>query len=258
MYSMISLKSKRDLDEMRAAGRIVAETFERLRELIQPGVTLRELDEAAAAQMRRQGAEPLYKGYRGSKELYPPFPGNICTSVNDEICHGFPDWRWLREGDIVGVDIGLRYGHFCADACMTYAVGTISAEAQRLLAIAQESLRVGIEAAQPNAHLHDIGCAVERYAKSEQVAVVRDLTGHGIGRSLHEIPTVFHVRRPGRGLRLRPGMTFTVEPMINLGTHRHITLPDGWTQVTADGSLSAQFEHTIAITANGPEILTAL
>ncbi len=258
MYSMISLKSKRELDEMRAAGRIVAETYERLREAIRPSVTLRELDELAAKYMRSQSAEPLYQGYRGSKELYPPFPGNICTSVNDEICHGIPDWRWLREGDIIGVDIGLRYGHFCADACVTYAVGPISPEAQRLLDIAQESLRLGIEAALPDGHLHDIGSAVERYAKTQKVAVVRELTGHGIGRSLHEVPTVFHVRRPGRGLRLRPGMTFTIEPMINLGTHRHITLPDGWTQVTADGSLSAQFEHTIAITSNGPEILTAL
>ncbi len=258
MYSMIYLKSEREIAQMRAAGRIVAEAFELLKETIRPGVVLSELDRVTEEFLRKAGALPLYKGYRGSRENYPPFPAVICTAVNDEICHGIPNERVLQEGDIVGVDIGLRYGHYCSDACVTYAVGQISEQAQRLLDVAQECLALGISVAEPTSHLHDIGKVIERHAHAQGYSVVEDLTGHGIGRSLHEVPSVFHTRRPGRGMKLRPGMVFTIEPMINVGTHRHRTLADGWTEVTSDGLLSAQFEHTIAITPNGPEVLTRL
>jgi methionyl aminopeptidase len=243
---------------MRAAGRIVAETYEVLNEAIRPGVTLRELDQIAEKYLRSQGAKPLYKGYQGSLASNPPFPGTICASVNEEICHGIPDDRVLKEGDIIGIDIGLRYRGYCGDACKTFAIGEISDDARRLMVVALECLRLGIEAAQPGGYLNDIGAAIEDYAKSKGMSVVRDLTGHGVGKHLHEAPTVMHVRQQGRGPRLRPGMVFTVEPMINLGTARRRTLADGWTEVTADGSLSAQFEHTIAITSHGPDILTKL
>lgn len=255
---MIELKSPREIARMREAGRIVAETFQVIGKAIRPGMTRIELDRIAEDYLRSRGAEPLYQGYRGSAGVHPPFPGVTCVSVNDEICHGIPDERRLQEGDIVGVDVGLKYKGYCGDACVTYAVGEISEEAQRLLDVARECLRRGIAAAQAGRYLHDIGTAIEDYADSQGVSVVHDLTGHGVGRRLHEPPSVFHIRQPGRGPRLRPGMVFTVEPMINLGGHERRTLPDGWTEVTADGSLSAQFEHTIAITRNGPEILTRL
>jgi methionyl aminopeptidase len=258
MYYMIELKSPREIAKMRAAGRIVAEIYEVLAEAIQPGVRLRELDRIAEKYLRSHGAEPLYKGYRGSAGQNPPFPGVICTSVNEEICHGLPNNRVLREGDIVSIDVGLKYQGYCGDSCVTFPVGEIAPETQRLLDVARESLRVGIEAAQAGNYLNAIGAAIEEYARPHRVSVVRDRVGHGIGKKLHEAPSVVHVRQPGRGPKLRPGMVFTVEPMINLGTYRLKTLDDGWTDVTADGALSAQFEHTIAITENGPDILTKL
>jgi methionyl aminopeptidase len=250
------LKNDKAIARMRVAGRMVADCFALLGEAIGPGVSLYELDQLVADYLARKGAEPLYKGYKGSAADHPPFPGVICASVNHEICHGLPDGRLLQEGDIVGIDIGLRYHGYCGDACVTFPVGRVSPKAQRLLDIAQECLRVGIEAAQPGNHLHDIGAAIHDYADSQRVSVVREWGGHGIGRALHEAPSVSHVRQPERGPRLRPGMTFTIEPMINLGTSEWILLNDGWTVITADGALSAQFEHTIAITKNGPELLT--
>jgi methionyl aminopeptidase len=258
MFYMIKLKSPREIEMMRAAGRLVAEVFAALDDIIEPGVELRELDRFVSGYLKRKGAQPLYKGYRGNLQSSPPFPGVICTSINEEICHGIPNSRRLRESDIVGIDIGLKYRGYCGDACVTYPVGQVSPEAHRLLAITRECLRVGIEAAQPGNFLNEIGRAINGYADSQGVFVVRDLTGHGVGKQLHEPPAVFHVRQPERGPRLRPGMVFTIEPMINLGTHARHTLPDGWTEVTSDGSLSAQFEHTIAITSDGPEILTTL
>jgi methionyl aminopeptidase len=254
----ISIKNRRAIKQMRAAGRIVAETFAVLAEHIKPGLTLYELDQLAEKYLRSQGATPLYKGYRGNPPSHPPFPGVICTSVNEEICHGLPNGRVLQEGDIVGIDIGLRYNGYCGDACLTYGVGTISAEAERLLSVARECLRVGIQAAQAGQPLNNIGRAIEAYARSQNVFVVREWGGHGLGKTLHEPPPVSHVRVERQGPRLRPGMVFTIEPMINAGTYVWRLLDDGWTVVTADGSLSAQFEHTIAITNNGPEILTAL
>lgn len=243
---------------MRAAGRLVAECFALLGESIQPGVSLRALDELVENYIARQGAEPLYKGYQGSSRDHPPFPGVICASVNHEICHGLPNDRILKEGDIVGIDIGLRYKGFCGDACVTYPVGTVSQEADRLLAIGREALQRGIGAVHANGQLNDIGRAIQGYADTQNVTVVHEWGGHGIGRALHEEPSVSHIRQPVPGPRLRPGLTFTIEPMINAGTHQWILLNDGWTVITADGKLSVQFEHTIAVTRNGAEILTQL
>ena len=254
----IPLKRPRDIARMRDAGRIVAEVFELLAEHIKPGVELSYLDASVEAHLKKYGASPLYKGYRGNPPTHPPFPGVICASVNEEICHGLPDNRALKEGDIVGIDIGLKYKGFCGDACKTFAVGQISPEAQRLLTVAQDCLRVGIEAAQYGNYLNDIGMDIHNYADLQEVSVVREWGGHGVGRSLHEPPSVSHVRQVGRGPKLKPGMTFTIEPMINLGGYEWQLLDDGWTVVTQDGQLSAQFEHTIAITTNGPEILTKL
>jgi methionyl aminopeptidase len=254
----IPLKNRRALKRMRAAGRIVAETFAVLGEQIKPGVSLVELDRLAEQYLRSRGATPLYKGYRGNPPNHPPFPGVICTSVNHEICHGLPNERVLQAGDIVGIDIGLRYDGYCGDACVTYGVGAISRDAERLLRVTQECLNVGIQAAQAGQPLNEIGRAIEAYAHAQDVSVVREWGGHGLGKALHEPPSVSHVREAQPGPRLRPGMVFTIEPMINAGTYVWRLLDDGWTVVTADGSLSAQFEHTIAITKNGPEILTTL
>lgn len=259
MYALrIPLKNNKEIAQMREAGRLVAETFQMIGEYIKPGVTLAELDKLAEDHLRSKGALPLYKDYRGNPPDNPPFPGVICASINDEICHGIPDGRALKEGDIVGVDIGLRYRGYCGDACVTYAVGQIAPEAQRLLDIAQKCLEIGIAAARPGAYLNDIGRAIEAYARQQHVSVVREWGGHGLGKTLHEPPSVSHVAEQSRGPKLRPGMVFTIEPMINLGTHEWYLLDDGWTVVTADRALSAQFEHTVAITKNGPQILSKL
>lgn len=255
---MIPLKNRKAIQKMRLAGSIVAEAFDLLQEHIKPGIKLSDLDRMVEEHLAQRNAAPLYKGYRGTPPSHPPFPGVICTSINQEICHGLPDQRILEEGDIVGIDIGLRYRGYCGDACVTFGVGQISAEAERLLTVAQEALWVGIRAARSGNHLNDIGMDIENYADTQGVSVVREWGGHGVGRSLHEAPSVSHVRVAGRGPELKPGMTFTIEPMINLGSHQWHLLDDGWTVVTADQTLSAQFEHTIAITENGPEILTLL
>lgn len=243
---------------MRDAGRLVAECFGILEENIQPGISLQDLDDKVEGYLKRSGAKPLYKGYRGSSAGHPPFPGVICASINHEICHGIPDGRVLKEGDIVGIDIGLRYRGWCGDACVTFAVGRISPEATQLMTITRECLNLGIKAADPGNHLNQIGAVIEDYADSQNVTVVREWGGHGIGRQLHEPPSVSHIRHHNPGPVLQPGMVFTIEPMINAGGYKWILLDDGWTVITADGSLSAQFEHTVAITDNGPEILTKL
>lgn len=254
----IPLKRPQEIAEMRNAGRLVAEVFARMGEIVRPGVTLHELDRLATDILKRVGAEPLYKGYRGNPPNHPPFPGVICASVNAEVCHGLPNQRVLHTGDIVGVDIGLKYKGYCGDACVTYAVGEIPSPAQRLLDVTQECLRRGIAAAQPGGHFGDIGAAIQAHAESQGYSVVREWGGHGIGKRLHEPPSVPHTGPAGAGPRLRPGMVFTIEPMINLGQPEWHMLPDGWTVVTNDGALSAQFEHTIAITPAGPEILSKL
>jgi methionyl aminopeptidase len=254
----IILKSPQEIAALRDAGRIVAETFARIGESIQPGISLREVDRRATEYLKSQGAQTLYKGYRGNPPSHPPFPGVICASVNHEICHGLPDTRILREGDIVAIDIGLKYKHFCGDACVTYAVGQVSPEVQRLMTVTEECLYKGIAAAQVGHHLSDIGAAIQAHAEGHGYSVVREWGGHGIGRNLHEAPSVSHTGPAGRGPRLRPGMVFTIEPMINAGKAEWKLLKDGWTVVTLEGSLSAQFEHTIAVAESGPEILSKL
>jgi methionyl aminopeptidase len=254
----IHLKRSDDIEAMRAAGRIVAQAFAMLGEAIRPGVSLQALDQQVSGFLASHGAQPLYKGYRGRPATHPPFPGVICASVNDEICHGLPDDRLLRQGDIVGIDIGLKYRGWCGDACVTYPVGQVSPQAEQLLAVTRQALERGIAQAQPGRHLSDIGAAIQEYAESFGYSVVYEWTGHGIGRSLHEDPSVSHRGPAGHGPRLRPGMVFTIEPMINAGRPEWRLLRDGWTVVTRDGSLSAQFEHTVAITTDGPRILSAL
>jgi methionyl aminopeptidase len=255
---MIKIKHAKEIAAMREAGRLVAQTFARLESAIRPGVTLQDLDRLATDYLESQGAQTLYKGYRGNPPSHPPFPGVICASVNAEICHGLPDKRVLREGDIVGIDIGLKYKGFCGDACVTYGVGQIAPEAQRLLEVTRQCLDKGIAMATPGRRLSDIGAAIQAHAESQGFSVVREWGGHGIGRDLHEEPSVPHVGPAGHGPVLRPGMIFTIEPMINAGAPEWKLLKDGWTVVTGDGRLSAQFEHTLVITPGQPEILSRL
>ncbi|MFN2114480.1 MAG: type I methionyl aminopeptidase [Anaerolineae bacterium] len=252
----IHYKNEREIAALREAGRLVALTFQELEAAIKPGAVLRDLDDLATEFIERSGAKPLYKGYQGSPPSHPPFPGTICSSVNAEICHGIPDGRALREGDIVGIDIGLRLNGFCGDACITFPVGRVSSEARRLLDVTRECLDLGIAAAQPGRQLGAIGAAIQAHAEGNGFNVVRVWGGHGIGRQLHEPPSVAHVGPANHGPVIKPGMTFTIEPMINVGTGDWEMLDDGWTVVTADGQLSAQFEHTLAITEDGPEILS--
>jgi methionyl aminopeptidase len=251
------LKTPAEIESLRRSGRLVAEAFTLLGEAIAPGVRLIDLDAQVRDFIVGRGAEPLYLGYRGSPPTHPPFPGVICASVNDEICHGIPDERVLADGDIVGIDIGLKLDGWCGDSCVTFPVGTITARAQQLLDVAKTCLELGIRAAQPGKHLGDIGHAVQRHAERHGYSVVTEWGGHGLGRSLHEPPSVGHTGQPGAGLQLVEGMVFTIEPMINEGSPTCVLTPDGWTVVTEDGGLSAQFEHTVAITAHGPRILSA-
>jgi len=258
----VTLKSRSQIEKLRAAGRLVAETYGVLRERIVPGVSTLELDRLAEEFVRSRGAQPVYKGYgairdSGGQLVRPAFPATICVAVNDVICHGIPSAQEvLRAGDIIGIDIGVLLDGWVGDSCVTFAVGSVSAETQRLLDGAQRAMELGIGAARAGNHLGDVGAAIQRYAEGQGFSVVREWTGHGVGRSLHEEPTVLHYGRRGTGLRLKPGMVFTVEPMINEGGHQTRLMNDGWTVRTTDGSLSAQFEHTIAVTENGPEILT--
>ena len=251
---MITLKSAQELALMREAGRIVAEVLAEIREAVSPGVTTSDLEAVAGRIIvGKYGAIPSFKGYRG-------FPGMICASINEEIVHGIPGERVLNEGDIVSVDVGVIYKGFHGDAAMTAPVGNIDAESQRLMDVTAESLRVGIEAAKPGFYTTDISKAIQAYVEGQGFSVVREYTGHGIGRNMHEdpqIPNYFEPRLGGR-IRLRPGMTFALEPMVNVGDWRTRLLEDRWTVVTADGTRSAHFEHTVAVTKNGPEILTRL
>lgn len=254
----IELKSAADIAALREAGRLVAEAFALLGEAIRPGVRLCDLDRTVAEFIDKNKAHPLYLGYRGNPPQQPPFPGVICASVNHEVCHGLPDRRILREGDIVGIDIGLRYRGYCGDSAVTYAVGKVKPEVQQLLDAALECLNRGIDAAQPDNRIGDIGAAIQGCAEAQGYSVVREMCGHGLGRDLHEEPPVPHFGTAGRGIRLCPGMVFTIEPMINMGRAECRILRDGWTIVTADRSLSAQFEHALVITPDGPEVLSRL
>ena len=253
----VVLKNRRQIDLLRAAGRLVAEALDRVSENVRPGVTTAELDRVAEQYIRKHRAVPSFKGYRGSRASAPPFPGTICASVNEVICHGIPSNRRLKEGDIISVDVGAILNGWCGDICATFAVGAIDRQSQRLLDVTRQALERGIAAAGPGRRLGDIGAAIQQLVESQGFSVVREWTGHGIGQKPHEAePTVLHYGTPNAGLLLRPGMVFTIEPMVNIGTPETKLLDDGWTVVTADGARSAQFEHTIAITEGGAEILS--
>jgi methionyl aminopeptidase len=237
---------------MRDAGRIVARVLERLREIARPGTSTAQLGAEACALIAREGGLPSFKGYRG-------FPAEICASINEEVVHGIPSSsRILTEGDIVSLDVGVIYHGYQGDAAVTLPVGKVSAEAERLLAVTEKALREGIAQSREGNRTGDISAAIQRYVESEGFGVVREYTGHGIGRSMHEDPQIPNFGRPHTGARLRRGMTFALEPMVIAGDWRTRILDDGWTVVTADGTLSAHFEHTVAVTDVEPEILTRL
>jgi methionyl aminopeptidase len=248
---MIILKSKSEIDKMRVACRIVAEVLQELRQAVRPGITTLELDAIAERGIRARGALPAFKGYRG-------FPNSLCVSINEQVVHGIPSKRRLREGDIVGLDLGAKWDGYYGDAAITVPVGEISAEAQRLVTVAQGALYAGISEVKPGKHLSDISHAIQTYAERHGYSVVRTFVGHGIGTALHEEPQVPNFGPPGRGPRLKAGMVLAIEPMVNIGDADVEILDDGWTVVTADGQLSAHFEHTVAITEEGAEILTVL
>ena len=241
---------------MREAGQVVARAKQEIAEAIAPGVTTAELDQVAEQEIRRNGAIPSFKGYTAGGHI--PFPGSICASLNEEIVHGIPSGRVLEEGDLLSVDVGAIVHGFHGDSAFTVGVGEIDDEAERLMEATRESLRLAIEQATVGARVGDISAAVQRYAEPRGYGVVRQYVGHGIGRAMHEPPEVPNYGEPGRGPLLREGMALAIEPMLNIGTWQAVQEEDGWTVVTADGSLSAHFEDTIAITKDGPEVLTAL
>lgn len=249
---MIICKTESELDLMREAGRIVAETHQLMERYIRPGITTAELDQIAGNFIRKQGARPSFKGYNG-------FPGNICISINEQLVHGIPSKsRVLQEGDIVTLDIGAEVGGYHGDSAWTYAVGKISDEARRLLEVSERSLMEGLALAKPDVRLYTISHAIQTCAEAEGFSIVREYVGHGIGAKLHEEPRIPNYGLPDRGPRLKKGMTLAIEPMVVMGERYVKTLPDNWTVVTEDGSLCAHFEHTIAITSDGYEILTQI
>jgi len=246
---VIVLKSPAELEKMRAAGQIVAETLALLKSRICPGVTTAELDRLAEKECKRQGVKPAFKGYGG-------FPHAICSSPNDRVVHGFADNKPLQKGDILSIDFGVLYKGFYGDSAITVAVGEVDDETQKLLTVTRESLEKAIEKAVPNGRLSDLSHAVQSWVEPKGFSVVREFVGHGIGRNLHEAPQIPNYGQAGQGPRLKAGMTLAIEPMINAGVPGVKILEDGWTAVTLDGKRSAHFEHTVAITDNGPEILT--
>ena len=260
----ITLKTPQQVALLRDAGRIVAETYEELAPYVVPGVTTAELDRIAEAAIRKRGALPMYKGYgalsdRRGRTVRPPFPATICVAINEVICHGIPSSRdELREGDIIGIDVGARYKGWIGDSCRTFAVGKVDRESQRLMDVALRCLELGIEQARPGNHLGDIGSAIQTYAEAHGFSTVRELGGHGVGRELWEEPFVQHFGVAGTGIAIQPGMVFTIEPMINAGGPEIRQLPDRWAIATADGKRSAQYEHSMVITPDGAELLTVL
>lgn len=250
---MIIYKSPEEIDKMRKAGRIVAGTIDRVLAAVGPGVTTAQLDEVAEAYILEQRATPSFKWYRGT------FPASICTSLNDEIVHGIPSTkRVVREGDVLSLDFGAIWDGFHADSAVTIVVGDPrSPDAEKLVRVTEEALEAGISQIRPGGRLSDIGAAVQQVAEGAGFSVVREYVGHGIGRALHEDPQIANYGDPGRGPVLKPGLVVAVEPMVNVGSWETRVLADDWTVVTEDGSLSAHFEHTIAVTEDGHEVLTA-
>lgn len=247
----IMIKSAREIEIMREAGRIVATVLAELRSQVKPGMKTRELDKIAERETEKLGAVPSFKGYHG-------YPASVCVSINDEIVHGIPGDRIMNEGDIASIDFGVIYNDFQGDSAITVAVGDITPETEKLLEATEGALMAGIQAAHADGKLGDISAAIQDYAESRGYGVVREYTGHGIGRNMHEDPQIPNFGVPGQGPLLKAGMTLALEPMINIGDWRTRLEEDNWTVRTSDGSLSAHFEHTIVITDNGSEILTAL
>ena len=251
---MIVLKSADEIGVMRAANAIVAEILAEVRDTVRPGVTTGELDAIAEERTRAKGAKPAFKGYVVQGRT---FPASICISINDEVVHGIPSRkRVLRDGDIVGLDFGVNYQGYFGDAAMTVPVGKVSKEAERLMAATKAALEAGIEAIRPGAHIADISGAIQDTAEAAGYSLVREFVGHGIGRKLHEDPQVPNYRTGARGVRLSEGLVLAIEPMVNAGSAEVYVKDDGWTAATRDGKLSAHFEHSVAVTANGPCILS--
>lgn len=246
---MVIIKTKEQIEMMKEAGEILAEVHRNIKEMIKPGVTTMEIDNLVEEILKEKGATAEQKGYHGYEYA-------TCASINDEVCHGFPRNEPLNEGDIVTIDMVVNYNGWLADSAWSYAVGEISEEAENLMEVTKKALYLGIEQAKVGNRLGDIGHAIQTYVESKGYSVVRDFVGHGIGQNMHEDPQVLHYGRAGRGLRLQEGMTLTIEPMINIGTYKTTMDDNGWTARSLDGSLSAQYEHTLAITEDGPIILT--
>ena len=249
--AMVIIKSHREIEQLKRSNAIVAEVFEKLKGMIVPGITTKELDQVAEEYIVLKGARPAFKGYRG-------FPATLCISINEEVVHGIPSQRRLKEGDIVSLDVGVDFVGYYGDAAITFPVGEVDPEAKRLLKVTEKALYIGIEKAKVGNRLFDISYAIQGWVESHGFSVVRDFVGHGIGRDLHEEPQIPNFGAPHQGPRLEKGMVFALEPMVNEGTYEVRVLSDGWTVVTADGKRSAHFEHTIAITEDGAEILSAL
>jgi methionyl aminopeptidase len=251
---MIKLKSPDEIERMRAASAVVAEVLAVLRERVRPGVSTAELDAVAEELTRRRGAVPAFKGYEVGGRV---FPASVCISINDEVVHGIPlAGRVLRDGDIVGLDFGVSLGGYFGDAAATVAVGRVTPEAERLMSTTEAALQAGIDAARSGGHVADISGAIQDVAEGAGYSLVREFVGHGIGRRLHEEPQVPNYRTGARGMRLKAGLVLAIEPMVNAGGPEVYVKEDGWTAATRDGSLSAHFEHSVAVTSNGPYILT--
>ena len=249
------LLSSRELDKMRRVGRLAAQLLDHLTPMVQPGVSTQELNDEAERWTREHGATSAPLGY--APPGHPPFPGSICTSINEVVCHGIPNPKQiLKDGDIMNIDVTLILDGFHGDTSRTFFVGNPPPTAQKLVEVTKECMLRGIAEVKPGARVGDIGAAIQEYAEAQGYSVVRDLVGHGVGRRFHTEPSIPHFGERGKGLRLRPGMVFTIEPMINEGTWEIRLLPDRWTVLTKDGKLSAQFEHTVAVTQDGVEILT--
>lgn len=247
---MVILKSPSEIEKIRQSNVMVAEILEILRQKVEPGIDTLTLDKISEKLALARNAKPGFKGYRG-------YPYSLCTSVNQQVVHGFPSRRPLKEGDILSMDFGIFYNDYYGDAAITVPVGKVSDVALRLMKTTKEALFLGIEQAVPGKRLSDISHAIQSHAEAAGFSVVRKFVGHGIGKALHEDPQIPNYGKPGLGIRLKPGMVLAIEPMVNAGSYEVKTLEDGWTAVTEDGSLSAHFEHTVAITADGPVILSA-
>ena len=246
---MIVCKSPREIERMREANLLVAEVLAQLAAMVAPGVTTAQLDAEAERLVRAGGAEPAFKGYRG-------YPATLCASINEQVVHGIPSDRAVVEGDIISLDMGVKLNGFYGDSAVTVPVGRVSEETARLLRVTQESLERGIEQVRIGGRVSDIGHAIQEHVEANGFSVVREFVGHGIGASLHEEPQIANYGEPGRGPRLAEGMVLAIEPMVNMGRPAVKVLADGWTAVTRDGSLSAHFEHTVAVTKDGPLVLT--